>query len=104
MEEPKQRSKYAPIKKPVYLKDHLKYVGTSLATSLDKNVKSLYYIEVESLDKLKTRLREHDSQEYWKTFKLTQNLFYTDLNIKHIKMIQIKPHSLVEKCILKYDR
>ena len=72
-------------------------------TSLKKE-KPWYYIRIRYFSGLEVTPPEYRSQAYWDTFNLTRNLFFTKLQIKHIEMIQIKPHTSTEKNILQHDR
>ena len=69
-----------------------------------KHKKPTYYIMIQFKNRLTTTPDEYKNLPYWETFHLTRNLFYTDLNIKKIAMIQIKPYTSTEKTILLHER
>lgn len=85
------------------LQGKLRKPNYTYITSLKKQYPD-YYIRIRYLSGLEVCPDEYKHLLYWDTFKATRNLFYTDLSIKHIEMVQIKPYTSTEKIILKHDR
>jgi hypothetical protein len=69
-----------------------------------KKERSWYYLRIEYTDGVTLSPKEHRSQDYWKTFKLCKNLFFTNISIKRIEMVQQKPFISTEKINLLHER
>ncbi len=96
-------SKFDKLDHHSRLQGKLKKVPNAYKTNL-KPLKAWYYIRIRYIDGIVTTPEEHRSQKYWESFYLTRNLFFTNLDIKHIELVRIVPYTTTEKTILQHDR